>query len=186
MAIKDQCKQCRFFDGNTCKSVGKNPDYNMMSCNQYIKSGINLEKESTNIKRPQEQPVINDTGLSDGMDTAMSKKQRMFERPFSFKGRIRRLEYGLSYILVYLLFLPINIVPEDEISEGLAVYTLLVMIPALWFIYAQGAKRCHDRGNSGWYQIIPFYGLWMLFGDGDKFENDYGPDPKGRNIPLNE
>lgn len=48
------------------------------------------------------------------------------------------------------------------------------MIPAIFFLLAQGAKRCHDRGNSGFYQIIPFYGLWMLFA-----ESNYGPNPKG-------
>ena len=48
----------------------------------------------------------------------------------------------------------------------------------LWFYIAQGAKRCHDRGNSGWYQIIPFYSLWMLFGNSDVGENEYGPRPK--------
>jgi uncharacterized membrane protein YhaH (DUF805 family) len=53
------------------------------------------------------------------------------------------------------------------------------MFPAYWFVIAQGTKRCHDRDNSGWYQIIPFYGLWMLFGDSNYGENDYGFNPKG-------
>ncbi len=51
-----------------------------------------------------------------------------------------------------------------------------------WFFFAQGAKRCHDRNNSGWYQINPVYFLWMLLGDGDEYENDYGKDPKGRDL----
>ena len=28
-----------------------------------------------------------------------TENQKMFTRPFSFKGRIRRLEYGLSYLM---------------------------------------------------------------------------------------
>lgn len=51
-------------------------------------------------------------------------------------------------------------------------------IPLIWFFLAQGAKRCHDRGNSGWYQLIPFYGFWMLFADGDAGVNNYGVNPK--------
>jgi uncharacterized membrane protein YhaH (DUF805 family) len=54
------------------------------------------------------------------------------------------------------------------------------MFLATWICLASGAKRCHDRGNSGLYQLIPFYGLWMLFGDGDHGSNHYGADPKGR------
>jgi uncharacterized membrane protein YhaH (DUF805 family) len=48
----------------------------------------------------------------------------------------------------------------------------------LWFLWAQGAKRCHDIGNSGWYQIIPFYVFWMLFANGQKETNQYGINPK--------
>jgi len=44
---------------------------------------------------------------------------------------------------------------------------------------AQAAKRCHDRNNSGWWKLIPFYGFWMLFADGDIGDNDYGENPKG-------
>lgn len=68
----------------------------------------------------------------------------------------------------------------DEDGAGAIIY-LITLVPFLWFILAQGCKRCHDRNNSGWYQIIPFYVLWMLFADGDVGENDYGPNPKGIN-----
>lgn len=61
------------------------------------------------------------------------------------------------------------------------VFILLSLIPLNWFILAQGAKRCHDLGNSGLYQLIPFYGILMMLEDGDEGENEYGFDPKGRN-----
>lgn len=32
--------------------------------------------------------------------------------------------------------------------------------------------------HTGWYQIIPFYELWMLFAKGDKGNNCYGEAPK--------
>ena len=69
----------------------------------------------------------------------------------------------------------------DQWKIGFYFY-LIVMVLGFWFMTAQGAKRCHDRNNSGWYQFIPLYGLWMLFADGDVGENDYGPDPKGRKL----
>ena len=108
-------------------------------------------------------------------------KQKMFSHPFSFHGRIRRLEYGLSVIIIYAYCFLIQIYVDIN-PEGAGIFALLTLVPLYWFMWAQGAKRCHDRGNSGWYQIIPFYGLWMLFGDGDECENEYGFDPKGRNI----
>jgi len=43
---------------------------------------------------------------------------------------------------------------------------------------AQGAKRAHDLGNSGYYQFIPFYGLWLIFQPGDSGINTYGENPK--------
>lgn len=102
----------------------------------------------------------------------------MFKNPFSFKGRIRRTEYGLSYLMYiagYFMSAMI-IVPFEEV--GVVVFFILLII-LLWFLLAQGAKRCHDRGNSGIFQIIPFYGLWMLFADSDPGPNQYGPNPKG-------
>ena len=77
-----------------------------------------------------------------------------------------------------LYCLPMNVLEEDEISGGFALIWLLLYIPMIWILLAQGAKRCHDRGNSGWYQIIPFYYFVMWFGEGERNRNQYGEDPK--------
>ncbi len=97
---------------------------------------------------------------------------KMFAKPFSFDGRIRRTEYGLSFIIYIVLYaIVIGLVKASGVF-------LIAYIPLLWFLWAQGAKRCHDRGNSGWYQIIPFYVFWLLFAEGDKLKNEYGNPAK--------
>lgn len=100
----------------------------------------------------------------------------MFKNPFSFDGRIRRAEYGLTLIINAVVSqIIIGIV---EASNGDAAFLMLGYIPLLWFGWAQGAKRCHDVGNSGWWQLIPFYPLWLLFEDGQPGQNQYGDNPK--------
>ncbi|RZJ67431.1 MAG: DUF805 domain-containing protein [Flavobacterium sp.] len=105
----------------------------------------------------------------------------MFKNPFSFEGRIRRMEYGLS-VLIYVIAIYGTLFATTAIfgeSSGVgSIILLVVIVPALWFMIAQAAKRCHDRGNSGWWQLIPFYGLWLLFGESEFGENEYGPNPK--------
>jgi uncharacterized membrane protein YhaH (DUF805 family) len=100
----------------------------------------------------------------------------MFKNSFSFEGRIRRTEYGISCIIYGVVMGLVNVVIASN-SDAAAVGILY--IPAIWFFWAQGAKRCHDLGNNGWWQIIPFYGLWLLFQDGELGQNQYGDNPKG-------
>ncbi len=100
----------------------------------------------------------------------------MFNNPFSFDGRIRRTEYGISFIIYMVLYF---IIRFSSPYETVNIYWL-ALIPLSWFIWAQGAKRCHDLGNNGWWQIIPFYCFWLLFQDGNTGPNKYGGDPKGR------
>ena len=101
----------------------------------------------------------------------------MFKTPISFEGRIRRTEYGLSYIIYCVAVVVLSFAKQS--GSEVAMILLLAYIPLLWFLWAQGAKRCHDRGNSGWYQIIPFYVFWMLFADSNSGQNEYGSNPKG-------
>ena len=102
-------------------------------------------------------------------------KPGMFRNLFSFDGRIRRLEYVLSFILWYFYFIMCAL-----ISKGSELYYIL-LIPGFWFFWSQGAKRCHDLNYSGWWQIIPLYGLWLIFQESKHGYNIYGSNPKGDN-----
>jgi uncharacterized membrane protein YhaH (DUF805 family) len=102
----------------------------------------------------------------------------MFKAPFSFEGRIRRKEYVLTVTTIYVLSIVLGFVAQDGI-DGLFLLLYFIIIAALlWVQLAQSAKRCHDVNTSGWFQLIPFYVLYLLFADGDKGSNRYGPSPK--------
>ena len=100
----------------------------------------------------------------------------MFQNIFSFEGRIRRTEYVISYLIAVLAVIIINVI--GAAGRGAAII-FLAYIPLYWFLWSQGAKRCHDLGNSGWYQLIPLYIFWLLFADGYEGINEYGYNPKG-------
>jgi uncharacterized membrane protein YhaH (DUF805 family) len=108
----------------------------------------------------------------------------MFKAVFSFNGRIRRKEYALS-LLIYaavVLLLQALIVynaGSTNFEQNTSVLFFLFIIPCVLFFWAQGAKRCHDLGRSGWWQLIPFYILFLLFEEGEHGVNQYGDNPKG-------
>jgi uncharacterized membrane protein YhaH (DUF805 family) len=99
----------------------------------------------------------------------------MFQSLFSFNGRIRRTEYGISFIIYSIFDLIIRFgFNNDEVSILYIGY-----LPVFWFIFAQGAKRCHDMNKNGFWQLIPFFVIGLIFVDGDPGENEYGVNPKG-------
>ena len=105
----------------------------------------------------------------------------MFKNPFSFEGRIRRTEYGLSLIAAAVGRVFITMILASGTQEGLGFLNLLFQVPFLWFFLAQGAKRCHDVGLNGWYQLIPFCPLYLIFASGEEGSNEYGENPKDEN-----
>ena len=105
----------------------------------------------------------------------------MFKNPFSFEGRIRRTEYGLSLIAAAVGRVFITMILASGNQEGLGFLNLLFQVPFLWFFLAQGAKRCHDVGLNGWYQLIPFCPLFLIFASGEEGSNEYGANPKDKN-----
>lgn len=121
-------------------------------------------------------PPINDlnSNSEEEKKDVLQKKQLMFASPFYFEGRIRRTEYGISLIIcmIFLVFL------NPLLKTGNYPFLRLAYVPVYLFLWAQGAKRCHDLGNNGWWQLVPFYGLWMIFQNGEEGANRYGKNPK--------
>lgn len=111
----------------------------------------------------------------------------MFRRFFSFEGRIGRLEYFLSAIIVGLPLIPFNYLSSWESETPIIpIVAFIIYIILSWFLLSQGAKRMHDLGYSGWWQLIPFAPAVMMIIEGEHKENDYGPALKSNTISKSE
>lgn len=133
-------------------------------------------------------------------------------RPFSFKGRIGRLQLILSYVVgfvawfaSFLLLLDIEAldfllfctelpdcllfcIEHPDENGGANLLILACTVAFFWFLYAQCAKRCHDLGKSGAWMFVPFWNVLLFFAEGEKQDNQYGQgtatgsDHSGNNI----
>lgn len=101
----------------------------------------------------------------------------------NFNGRARRKEFWFFHLglvcigFVLTLSLALFGVNAGDAEDILGLCTLGFVLPT----YAVGARRLHDIGKSGWWQLlylIPLVGyiiLIILFAkEGDKNENKYG------------
>ena len=109
-----------------------------------------------------------------------------------FEGRARRTEFWMFTLLYSAIFtvlvlfgvligVALDIPVLATLFAGLAVLFYLAMIvPSL----AVGARRLHDTGRSGWFQLlslVPFGGIVLLvfwIEDGHPGVNQYGVNPK--------
>lgn len=112
------------------------------------------------------------------------RQKNMFKNIFSVKGRIRRTEYAFSMIICVVILMIVNWMGSGSSSPASSIALLAAIIPIVVFMVIQRIKRCHDLNQSGWFQLIPFYGLWLLFAEGTAGSNRFGDDPKMRMIPA--
>ena len=107
----------------------------------------------------------------------------MFKAPFSFTGRIGRIEYlltglGLSFAAGFAGVLM-------EMRGGGEALGVIIMLVAGWVVIAQGWKRSQDAGWHGIIGVIPYVNFVLLFVGGDQGTNAYGPNPRlGANQPA--
>ena len=127
---------------------------------------------------------------------------------FSFDGRIGRARMWLGMLILFVLSIigylaivgwlgePFTITNLESVAQGAAepefsfnqpsliAYGVLAIIGTIISL-AIMAKRCHDRGKSGWWSLIsliPVAGfIWFLIDlgvmEGDEGPNTWGPNP---------
>jgi uncharacterized membrane protein YhaH (DUF805 family) len=93
-----------------------------------------------------------------------------------FNGRAGREEFWMFVLINFIVSLILSIIRPLGLIYGLA-----VLVPSL----AVGARRLHDTGRSGWFQLlvlIPLIGPIVLIvfaaQDGQPGDNQYGSNPK--------
>jgi uncharacterized membrane protein YhaH (DUF805 family) len=105
----------------------------------------------------------------------------------TFDGRAHRTEFWMFVLVNILISIGLNIVDavigtNGEYGGGVlsSIYSLAVLIPTL----AVGARRLHDIGKSGWWQLlalIPIVGAIILIvwfaTKGHESENEHGANP---------
>jgi uncharacterized membrane protein YhaH (DUF805 family) len=93
-----------------------------------------------------------------------------------FNGRAGRQEFWMFALINFIISVVLS-----AIRPLGYLYSLAVLTPCL----AVGARRLHDIGRSGWFQLlvlIPLIGPIVLIvfaaQDSQPGENQYGPNPK--------
>jgi uncharacterized membrane protein YhaH (DUF805 family) len=119
--------------------------------------------------------------------------KRCFRPYLNGNGRARRKEFWSFFLFGLLTHLPgtilliagLSMLNTPLIVSGVALLCLTILacyIPGI----GVASRRLHDVGLSGWFYLIsllPYVGglflLVVALIPGQRFENQYGPDPKG-------
>ena len=110
-----------------------------------------------------------------------------FNKYVDFNGRARRSEFWWWALFTFLLGIVASIIDavlgtRNGSGTGLigSIVNLAVLLPSL----AVGARRLHDTGRSGWWQLLwivicigwIFLIIWYV--QDSQGDNKYGPSPK--------
>jgi uncharacterized membrane protein YhaH (DUF805 family) len=115
----------------------------------------------------------------------------MFRQYFGFRGRARRREFWwalffnliVSFVVAFLDGFVFSGYDSHEFRGSLfGIYWLASFLPLI----AIQVRRLHDTNKSGWWVLLSLvpvlniaYLVWLAT-DGDKGDNRFGKDPKGR------
>ena len=94
-----------------------------------------------------------------------------------FNGRARRKEYWMFVLIYMVINIILAVLGMDIISM---IFGLALLVPSI----SIGARRLHDTGRSGWWQLIyfvPLIGLIVMIvflAQDSHDDNDYGVNPK--------
>ena len=106
--------------------------------------------------------------------------KKCFSNYANFSGRARRKEYWLFYLVIVIIGIILQvcdaILDTDPLLIG--IWNLATFLP----IFAAGARRLHDTGRSGWWQlliltVIGIIPLIIFLASDTKKENNKWGDP---------
>lgn len=98
-----------------------------------------------------------------------------------FKGRATRKEYWMYYLFYMIFFIVLSMLDGYTGSLILStIFSLVMLVPSI----SIAARRLHDTGRSGWWQLIaliPLIGaiiLIVFLVQDSREDNRFGPNPK--------
>jgi uncharacterized membrane protein YhaH (DUF805 family) len=122
--------------------------------------------------------------------------RNIYQKYFSFSGRINRKQFALRAAAAYIVVLaviwffyePISTHTYDKINFFFYIPLIAVLWGGVWFLYANINRRFHDIGRSGKWTVAMFISakislvyilflLYLLFKQGIIGPNEYGEDP---------
>ena len=101
----------------------------------------------------------------------------------NFSGRTTRKDYWL-YILFYCILIIVAAVFDNlfglaDPMTGSGPLTTIIQLGLLIPTVAVEIRRNHDANRSGWWILMPFYNIYLMFVPTHPEENDWGPVPTG-------
>lgn len=94
---------------------------------------------------------------------------------FDFKGRTKMMDFWMFLVIYIIINVVLSIVDMLLAAVlGFAILSPLFQLAMLCPLLGIGARRMHDIGKSGWFQIIPLYNLYLWAQPGQKEANKWG------------
>ena len=81
-----------------------------------------------------------------------------FRRFSDFRGRSNKLQYR-SFLFFYVL----TDLLLSAFGGGSTTLNNIVMLCLLLPLLAVQIRRSHDTGKSGWWILLPFYSIYLIF-----------------------
>ena len=98
-----------------------------------------------------------------------------------FSGRTRRKEYWMFVLFYFIFYIVLSVI---DVIVGTAVFSTIFSLALLVPGISIAARRLHDTGRTGWWQLIaliPLIGVIVLLvflAQDSNEENEYGQSPK--------
>lgn len=110
-------------------------------------------------------------------------KTIVMNKYFNFEGRATRSEFWYFMLAIFVIGIVLSVIEGVLGTNGIIgmLFSLGMLLPNI----SVSARRLHDTGKSGWWQLIAFVPVigiivlivfWVM--DSESGSNKYGPNPK--------